>query len=229
MMRRTGRTGAGAWWTFRLLLALVFAAVGASQATGVRANGAPIKVVLSYLVEVSNFGNTSATGIAEIVMREGEIKVAATGLQPLDRQVYHIWLVNTSTGDAFDGGPVRPNQGGQVNAINVLPGEIPDKRYSLAVLTVEEPSGVGQRPSDLRSIAGYVQSAPPPGEGQLPRDLPNTGGDLPVEPARMSGDPVTEQSVGLSRATVLGLGGLAVGLGAVWLGRLAGRSRRSKG
>lgn len=143
----------------------------------VGANGTAVKVVLSYQPDISNFGPATATGVAEVLMKEGEIKITALGLQPLTTQTYQFWLLNTRTGEVFNGGRVSPNEHGVANATNVLPDEIPDRRYDLAFLSVEEPDIVARTPNARRSIAGRMTDSVAPGE--LPRQLPNTG-DAPL-------------------------------------------------
>lgn len=144
----------------------------------VAANGTAVKVVLSYQPDISNFGPTTATGVAEVLMKEGEIKITALGLQPLTMQTYQFWLLNTRTGEVFNGGRVSPDQRGIVNATNVLPDEIPDRGYDLAFLSVEEPDIVARTPNARRSIAGRMTDSVAPGE--LPRQLPNTGDTPPA-------------------------------------------------
>ena len=58
-------------------------------------NGTPVSIVLSYLSGLSNFGPTDATGVAELVLKEGDVRLTATGLTPLTGEEYRVWLVNT--------------------------------------------------------------------------------------------------------------------------------------
>src|SRR5581483_11219720 len=82
----------------RLIGGLLALVGGLLLGTGVaQANGTPIKVVLSYLQGVSNFGPTGATGVADLVTKEGEVRVTTTGLPRLQGEEYHVWLVNNTT------------------------------------------------------------------------------------------------------------------------------------
>ena len=160
-------------WLGAIALSVLVAGAGLLPERA-QANGTSVKVVLSYLQGVSNFGPSSATGVAEILMKEGEIKLAATGLQPLTAQTYQVWLTNSQTGEVFSGGRISPDARGAVNVTNVLPAEIPDRGYTLVFLSVEEPDIVARAPNPRRSIAGTIPV--PPGQTERPQLLPNTGG-----------------------------------------------------
>ncbi|GEM_PF-4054629 len=157
--------------------AAAFLALAVLLLAPAEANGTAIKVVLAYTQGVSNFGPATATGAAEILMKEGEIKVTAAGLQPLITQTYQFWLMNTRTNEVYSGGRLSPDARGAVSVTNVLPAEIPNKGYNLAFFSVEGPDIVARTPSAQRSIAGPV--APAPGSEERPAVLPNTGGELP--------------------------------------------------
>lgn len=203
-----------------LLLALVGQA--ALQPETAQGNGTSIKVVLSYLSGVSNFGPQSAAGVAEIVMKEGEIKITALGMQPLTSQTYQIWLVNTRTGEVWNGGRVSPDPRGNVSATNILAGEIPDKSYNLLFLSVEEPDVAPRTPSQQRSIAGQFPTNFAP--GQQPEQLPNTGAELSVDNIRFV--PATPPGIQPEEApwrpwAITAMLPLAAALG-FWVGRRGG-------
>lgn len=190
------------------------------------ANGTFIRVVMSYTQGVSNYGSTTATGTAEVLMKEGEVKLKATGLTPLTTQTYQFWLVNMRTGEAFSGGRISPDERGNVNVTNVLPAEIPDKGYTMAFLSVEGPDIVAKTPSNIRSIAGPMAPSAETVATERPPVLPNTGGDLD----RTTYVPVTYQEVQPAAASSLwapvfmaaGGAGVVMGLMGFALGRKAG-------
>src|SRR5262245_7130956 len=70
----------------------------ATPAAPAWANGTPIRIVLSYLNGVSSFGPKNATGVAELITSEGEVRLTAAGLQKLgDNEEYQLWI---SSGEA---------------------------------------------------------------------------------------------------------------------------------
>src|SRR3954451_11241183 len=65
-----------------------------------RANGTPIRIVLKYLNGVSNFGPQNATGVADLITSEGEVRLLTASLQKLaDNEEYSVWI---STADPKD-------------------------------------------------------------------------------------------------------------------------------
>ncbi len=186
-------------WILRLALAGAILLAGLTVATGTAAaNGTTTKVILSFLQGFSNFGSNSATGIAEVILKEGEIQITATGMDILENDTYQIWLLNEATGDIFNAGRVSPDASGNIDAKNILPDEIPDLNWSLMFFSVEPPDVVVEKPSSKISIAGRFEVAIPPqggaaendnenkdenkeeDEGEspvlLPEELPDTGG-----------------------------------------------------
>ena len=56
-----------------------------------QANGTPIRITLRYVDGLSNFGPRNATGVAELITSEGEVRLTAAGLQKLaDNEEYHL-------------------------------------------------------------------------------------------------------------------------------------------
>jgi hypothetical protein len=145
------------------------------------ADATPVQLVLLYVPNVSTTGTQAASGIAELVLPEGEVRIEATNLPRLDGdQQYVAWIVNTET-NAFEriGNFNTSQSAGAVHYENVLSDAIPtDKHWNLLLLTVEdgpEPAKPGPR----HSIAGVFPSAD---NVPLPGVLPNTGGDPVVLP-----------------------------------------------
>src|SRR5262249_2145138 len=86
----------------RTLLGLVALAATLVSARTAFAAPTPVQLVLLYMPDVSNSGTPAASGIAELVMQEGEVRVSATGLPHLDDpDRYVAWLVNSQTNQSL--------------------------------------------------------------------------------------------------------------------------------
>jgi hypothetical protein len=141
----------------------------------VLADATPVQLVLLYMPNVSNTGTPAASGIAELVMLEGEVRITAADLPRLGNdQQYVAWAINTETNDfrrlaAFN----TAESTKAVHYENVLADAIPNHHWNLLLITVED-SAQPERPSTRHSIAGVF---PSPDNSPLPIALPNTGGD----------------------------------------------------
>ena len=98
---------------WRLVAAVLLACVVTGPASLVQANGTPIRIVLSYLNGVSSFGPRNATGVAELITSEGEVRLQAAGLQKLgDDEQYELWISSTTANERMplgpDGAPLAP-------------------------------------------------------------------------------------------------------------------------
>ena len=209
----------GGQWSVR---ARVFASLlGVVVASGILANTAladatPVQLVLLYMPNVSNTGTPTASGIAELVMPEGEVRINAADLPRLDSEKQYVaWVINTDTNDfqrlaAFN----TAESTRTVHYESVLADAIPNRHWNLLLVTIEDSAQPG-RPSSQHSIAGVF---PSPDNASLPVVLPNTGGE-PV---------VSNQPSAVSGADWLahpGLAALTLWLGAV-AGYVMGRRRR---
>jgi hypothetical protein len=167
----------------RLWRAIVATVLGALILGNVAfADATPVQLVLVYMPNVSNTGTTSASGIAELVMLEGEVRISAADLPRLeDEKKYVAWVLNTTTNQFRRLGAFNSAQStGAVHFENVLPDAIPtDKHWNLLLVTVEDNADAA-RPSNQHSIAGVFPRAD---NEPLPGVLPNTGGELPTPSA----------------------------------------------
>jgi hypothetical protein len=144
------------------------------------ANGDPVTIVLAYLNGVSNWGPTNAAGVAELVLKEGEVRLTATNLPALSGEDYRLWVLNTASGDykqiaAFNSGP------DQVARVDTFLAE-PETRdgWDLVLVSIETADSTPAKAGARHSIAGRY---PVHGTEQgRPALLPNTGGN-PDEPA----------------------------------------------
>jgi hypothetical protein len=139
------------------------------------ADAAPVQLILLYMPKVSNTGTDSATGVAELVMSEGEVRIKTAALPRLDdSKSYVAWVVNSTTNDFQRLGAFNTAAStGAIDYETVESDAIPNKDWNLLLITVED-STDAQQPSDHHSIAGVFPSAD---NAPLPVLLPNTGGD----------------------------------------------------
>lgn len=204
------------------LLALVLAAITPGPAW---ANGTPIRIVLSYLNGVSNFGPQNATGVAELITSEGEVRLTAAGLQKLaDDQEYQVWLSSSEENQRMRLGTVQVTEAGVGRLDVVLRQPIPEISWDLMSVTVEAKGSSGSAPSEKRALAGRFSVGQPNGPG--PRVLPNTGGGDPT--AGLSSSSGVLGSFGLGTSGTLLLALLAVGGVSFALGRVGARREQLK-
>lgn len=138
------------------------------------ADATPIELVLLYMPGVSTTGTKAASGIAELVMPEGEVRITAADLPHLDdTQQYVAWVLNSNTNAFQRVGAFNTSEADDsVRYENVLPDALPDKQWNLLLVTVEADANA-THPSDQHSIAGVFPSGD---NDPLPGLLPNTGG-----------------------------------------------------
>ena len=162
----------------RALLAALLSACLLAQAAF--ADATPVQLILLYMPNVSNAGGKSGSGIAELVMPEGEVRINVADLPRLeDDKLYTAWLVNSSSNEFLRIGAFNTAEStGAARYENVLPDAIPNKHWNLLLLTVENGPDA-ERPGAKHSLAAVFPSAE---AAPLPVALPNTGGD-PDAPA----------------------------------------------
>jgi hypothetical protein len=190
------------------------------------ADATPTQVVLLYMPNVSTTGTTTASGIAELVLPEGEVRISATDLPRLDGSAQYVaWVVDTDTNDFLRLGAFNTAQTtGAVHFEQVLPDPIDTKQHwNLVLLTVED-SATPDHPGTRHSIAGMF---PPSGADLVPELLPNTGG-LPDEAYPVVGrqSSVAGQSNWLPNMGLVALGLAITGVAGYALGRRSARPSR---
>ncbi|GAC1313714.1 MAG: hypothetical protein NVSMB2_02120 [Chloroflexota bacterium] len=145
------------------------------------ADATPVQLVLLYMPNVSNDGATGASGIAELLLPEGEVRINAANLPHLDgERRYAAWVLNSSNSEFLRLGSFNSSEPtGAVRYETVLPDAIPSRHWNMLLVTVED-NDHPAHPSGSHSIAGIFPRA----EGEpLPAVLPNTGGapdDMPI-------------------------------------------------
>jgi hypothetical protein len=168
------------------------------------ADATPVQLVLVYMPNISNTGTTAASGIAEIVMAEGEVRVKVTDLPRLNGlQHYTAWVINSQTNEFARLGSFNTAESTAATDFQaVLPEAIPDKHWNLLLITVEE-SAEADRPSGNHSIAAVF---PGPDNAPLPVVLPNTGGNTGSDYLSVPDHPDWMPPIGFAAMT-LGAGG----------------------
>jgi len=139
-----------------------------------QADASPVRVVLTYLDGVSNWGPKDASGLMEVVLQEGEVRLSGRGLAGTSGQHYVLWLTREGSTDVFRLGEPKPRPDGTLVLDLILPAEVPSRDWNLALLTVED-TATPARPGPRHSIAGRFPQLPANGPGTIPSNLPNTG------------------------------------------------------
>lgn len=138
----------------------------------VLADATPVRVVLTYLSGTSNWGPQDASGLMEFVRQEGEIRVTASDLPAIPGKHYVLWITRQGTSQFFRLGDPTRNTNGTTILDLVVPQNIPNRGWNLAMITVEDTASPSQ-PSKQISIAGRFPLSTP--RGVIPKTLPNTG------------------------------------------------------
>jgi hypothetical protein len=124
-----------------------------------------LRVPLSYVHGVSNWGPTDVLGTATVWPQEG---VAELSVQLLPRlangDTYAWWVMNSSTGAALRLGTFNTSDAGDAHVDTFLVGTLPS-HANMVLVTVSHPGDTVNRPSGMRSISGYlvnpVKTLPP--------------------------------------------------------------------
>ena len=208
----------GQWLRVAALLGFLLVAVALPCVA--LADATPIQMILLYMPNVSNTGTPKASGIAELVMPEGEVRVTAAELPRLDgAEQYVVWLVNSESNQFQRIGSFNSAETtSAVHYENVLPDAIPNNHWNLLLVTIEANANAA-RPGARHSIAGVF---PKVDNQPLPGLLPNTGGEVPVELSAVS----DQQSAGANWLLSAGLAALTLTLGAA-AGYAVGKRRFS--
>lgn len=159
-----------------LALAGALALVAALALVGepARAEERPITVPLSYIVNLSNTGATTATGTAEIWRTEAEVKLTVQGMTPLPANAnYAVWLVNPQTGTFLPVGRFTVSATGNALSDVSLAGSLPSGLSMVLVTVQPHPDPHQTVASSKYSIIGFF-----PGNTAIQHqvhNLPDTG------------------------------------------------------
>jgi hypothetical protein len=183
--------------------------VGGAAPHPARANGVPIRVPLSYLAGLSNWGPPEARGEAELSFAEALIRVDVRGLPALKNEQYQLWLGKSGTNKATPAGvfTVAPDGiGGYTGKLTGLDGY----EYDLILITVEPSPDTDPAPTAKRSIGGFFtpikkqESAGGIASDVQPATLPNTG-EAPA--ANVQPESATRQKLAM---LLFGIGGVSM-------------------
>jgi hypothetical protein len=194
------------------------------------ANGTPIKIMLTKVNGVTNFGSPNARGIAEITVVEGDAKLTVTQLDRLTNELYQAWLVNTKTGERVPIGKFNTTADGTAVVNSVV--TLGNKEYDLFAITVEaEPDPSAEADSRI-VLAGYWPKREPAAtQTALSQLTPGPNSNTPVAATTPSpAEPATPTQApprSLPRTGGIGLEGLAFGLATLGAGLwIFGRSAK---
>jgi hypothetical protein len=166
------------------MLAVATLAMSALAPRPARANGVPIRVPLTYLSGLSNWGPPEARGEAELSFSEALIRVDVRGLPALKNESYQLWLGKSGTNKATVAGSftvAADGVGGYTGKLTAMEGY----DYDLVLITVEPSPDADPAPTAKRSIGGFftpIKKQDSPGgiaSDVQPAALPNTG-DVPA-------------------------------------------------
>ncbi len=115
-----------------------------------------LRVSLSYVHGVSNWGPTDVLGTATVWPQEG---VAELSVQLLPRltngDTYAWWVMNSTMGAVLRLGTFNTSDAGDAHVDTFLMGSLP-ARANMVLITVAHPGDTVKRPGGMRSISGYL-------------------------------------------------------------------------
>jgi hypothetical protein len=179
------------------------------------ANGTPVKIDLTKINGITNFGSPNAKGIAEITVVEGDTKVTVTQLDRLTNELYQAWLTNTKTGERVPVGKFNTTADGTAVVTSVV--TLGNKEYDLFVITAESEPDPSPDADSRIVLAGYWPKREPAATQTALANLtpgPNsaTPGAAKPEATPAPTTPTIPPPTGLPRTGGPGIGVLAFGL-----------------
>jgi hypothetical protein len=123
-----------------------------------RAEERGLRVPLSYVHGVSNWGPTDVLGTATVWPQEGVAELSVQLLPRLtDGDTYAWWVMNSTTEDVLRLGTFNTNDAGDAHVDTFLMGSLP-AHANMVLITVSHPGDTVNRPGGMRSISGYLVS-----------------------------------------------------------------------
>ncbi len=161
-----------------LCVALAIACGGAvfSQSTAVHAEAQAVRVILSYVPIISNWGPPDASGVVLITYSEGDVRADLVGLPQLaDDESYEMWLMHSESGEMHSLARFTAPADGAVTYVDqLLPEAIPDRGWDYVLISVEPEPDPDPAADPRRTITGAIPGTAAEGE-QFPPLLPQTG------------------------------------------------------
>jgi hypothetical protein len=188
----------------------------------------PIHLILTPLPGITNAAPPAATGVAELVLAESEVRGSVAGLPPLTDEVYVAWLINTHTDEALPFGAFNTDQEQRGQFRFILEQTIPNRGWNLFLITIGPREVDGpRRQGDRRGIGAFFPGADP---AAAPLSLPNTGGPTPTglsQSTAAAPASVADAAPGRAPVTISPEIVAVIGLAAVLMGWRARQRRRS--
>ncbi len=177
------------------------------------ANGAPVKIFLNYLPELSNYGSTTASGVAQVSVGEAWVEIKAEGLPQLEGIQYEVWLVTADNNQMISLGKFTSDADGNVDYYAEFD-DIPLLEYRYFVVSVEPDPDPNPAVADSRrTIAGVFPNTRLEVVSGTP--TPTLGPGITATPGAPAGLPVTGNVDFTALAAIIWL---ALGLGLFGLG-----------
>src|SRR5918911_2801069 len=127
----------------RILCAMGFLAALGMTSGVAHADATPTQVVLVSMPNVSTTNTPAASGIAELVLQEGEVRISVTDLPHLNGDGQYVaWVVDTDSNAFLRLGAFNTGQStGAAHFETVLPDNIPTtQHWNLVLVTIENTS-----------------------------------------------------------------------------------------
>jgi hypothetical protein len=142
-----------------LVLPVIVVFMAALSALPAGANGVPVKIFLNYLPELSNYGPTTASGVAMVSIGEAWIDMQIEGMPKLEGLMYEAWLVTGDNEQMISLGKFNSDENGNVD-YKVEFDDIPVLEYRFLVVSVEpDPDPNPETADNRRSVAGVFPNA----------------------------------------------------------------------
>jgi hypothetical protein len=142
-----------------LVLLVVGSFIAVMSVWPAHANGAPVKIFLNYLPEISNYGSTTASGVAMVSIGEAWVDLQIEGLPPLQGLIYEAWLVTGDNEQMISLGKFNSDEDGKVDYSAEFE-DIPVLDYRFLVVSVEtDPDPQPESADNRRSVAGVFPNA----------------------------------------------------------------------
>lgn len=160
------------------ILAALAVAWFAATGVPVRAEALPVRVILSHVPVMTTWGPPDATGVAMLVLEEGDVRADFVGLPALGAgERYELWLMRSETGQTLALGRFVVDEDKPVTHVDLLlPQPVPDLGWDTVIVTVEpEPDPEPDVPDPRRVLIGAFPGTPVELD-LVPPSLPQTGG-----------------------------------------------------
>jgi len=133
-----------------------FALARQTSPTSVNAEERGLRVPLSYLHGLSNWGPTNVRGTATVWPQEGVAELSLHFLPRLaNGDTYTWWVINSATGASLRLASFNTNDAGDAYIDTYLPGTLPPQA-NMVLIAVTHPGDPRNRPGSQRSLSGYM-------------------------------------------------------------------------